>query len=159
MSVLKRPSIAAGVVQKVRRVTDSRVLRVASDCSGWCSELFALRGLKVDFEHVFSSEKDLATSRVMQLLWGHLLGVHCKDMTKRNHNHIPDNIDLYVAGIPCQPFSVAGKGFGLADGRSEPFIHALAVLDLKKPKRIRLRERSRTLHRTPEHIPGHDGDD
>ena len=55
------------------------------------------------------------------------------DITKRNHNKAP-YVDLYVAGFPCQAFSLAGKRKGLEDTRGTLFFDLLKYLKAKKPK-------------------------
>src|SRR3954469_8619953 len=78
------------------------MLRVATDCSGIEAPIFALKNLKVRFVHVWSSEIDVnCTKNIM---------ANCKpqlffeDMSKRDVSQLPD-IDMYVCGFPCQPFS------------------------------------------------------
>jgi DNA (cytosine-5)-methyltransferase 1 len=55
------------------------------------------------------------------------------DITKRNHNEAP-YVDLYVAGFPCQTFSMAGKRKGFEDTRGTLFFDLLKYLKAKKPK-------------------------
>lgn len=107
-------------------------LRVASDCSGWCSELWALAGMNIKVEHIFTSEIEPAARRLMKKLWG----VHTifPDLTKRDHTAIHAKIDLYVAGIPCQPFSRQGLHLGIQDNRGSIFFHVLAFLTSNKPE-------------------------
>lgn len=47
-----------------------------------------------------------------------------------------DKFNLVVAGFPCQPFSIAGKGQGLHDdkGRGDLYLETLRVIDLAKPE-------------------------
>ena len=45
-------------------------VRVASDCSGWCSELWAFQGLDLSVESVFCSEIDAGASRFLKHIWG-----------------------------------------------------------------------------------------
>ena len=45
-------------------------VRVASDCSGWCSELWAFKGMSLAVEEIFCSERDPATARSLKHLWG-----------------------------------------------------------------------------------------
>ena len=55
------------------------------------------------------------------------------DITKRNHDKTP-YVDLYVAGFPCQAFSLAGKRKGFEDTRGTLFFDLLQYLKAKKPK-------------------------
>ncbi|KAL3767152.1 hypothetical protein ACHAW5_003171 [Stephanodiscus triporus] len=48
----------------------------------------------------------------------------------------PKNLDLLVAGFPCQPFSALGEQPGLAcdKGRGQLFLQIVRMLELSKPK-------------------------
>ena len=46
---------------------------------------------------------------------------------------IPDH-DILLAGFPCQPFSIAGKGLGFADTRGTLFFNIEKILETKKPQ-------------------------
>lgn len=110
--------------------TKKRPLRVGTDCSGIEAPIVALRKLKIPFTHEFSSEIDercIATIRANfepTIIFG--------DMTERKVKDIPD-IDVYVCGFPCQPFSTAGKRQGERDPRGTIFYECLRVIRYKKP--------------------------
>merc|ERR1719343_1686920 len=57
------------------------------------------------------------------------------DLTKRDNTKAPA-ADLYVAGFPCQPFSVSGLQQGFADkaGRGTIFWKVREYIAMKKPK-------------------------
>ena len=57
------------------------------------------------------------------------------DITARNTNDVPE-VDVYFAGFPCQPFSIAGKQQGFEDkkGRGTIFFNIVEYLKLKLPK-------------------------
>ena len=61
------------------------------------------------------------------------LGRHVEraDLTLLTPDRIPD-ADLWVAGPPCQPFSIAGLRNGTADPR-DMWPHALRLLEAKRP--------------------------
>jgi DNA (cytosine-5)-methyltransferase 1 len=116
------------------------ILRVGTDCSGIEAPIQALRQLKIPFKHVFSSEIDkyciqsIKANYHPEIIFGDKDGPFPEgDITKRNIEDVPD-IDLYVCGFPCQPFSSAGKRKGLKDKRGNVFWSCLEVIEEKQPK-------------------------
>lgn len=45
-----------------------------------------------------------------------------------------NNVDVVLAGFPCQPFSIAGYRRGLEDERGDLFFEALRIIKEKKPR-------------------------
>jgi DNA (cytosine-5)-methyltransferase 1 len=116
------------------------VLRVGTDCSGIEAPIEALKQLKIPFEHEFSSEidkyciKSIKANYNPKIIFGDKDGPFPEgDIRKRDINVVPD-IDLYVCGFPCQPFSSAGKRNGLNDDRGNVFFSCLDVIKQKQPK-------------------------
>jgi DNA (cytosine-5)-methyltransferase 1 len=93
----------------------------------------AMRNIRVNFEHKFSCDIDEHARATIQANFPE--GILYHDLTKRDNTEAPD-VDLYVAGFPCQPFSVGGKKQGFKDwlGRGEIFFHVLDFLATKKPR-------------------------
>jgi DNA (cytosine-5)-methyltransferase 1 len=117
----------------------TKILRVGTDCSGMDTPIIALKQLKIPFKHVFSSEIDkyciqnIKANFNPQILFGDKDGLYPEgDITKRNINDVPD-IDLYVCGFPCQPFSNAGKEKGFKDERGNVFFSCIDVIRKKLP--------------------------
>jgi DNA (cytosine-5)-methyltransferase 1 len=115
------------------------ILRVGTDCSGIEAPIQALLQLKIPFEHVFSSEIDkyciqsIKANYKPKIIFGDKDGLFPEgDITKRAIKDVPD-IDLYVCGFPCQPFSTAGKRDGFKDKRGNVFWSCLEVIKQKKP--------------------------
>jgi DNA (cytosine-5)-methyltransferase 1 len=116
------------------------ILRVGTDCSGIEAPIQALRQLGIPFKHVFSSEidkyciKSIKANYYPEIIFGDPDGPFKDgDITKRKIEDVPD-IDLYVCGFPCQPFSQAGKKKGFDDKRGNVFWSCLEVIERKQPK-------------------------
>jgi DNA (cytosine-5)-methyltransferase 1 len=117
-----------------------KLLRVGTDCSGIEAPIQALIQLKIPFEHVFSSEIDkyciqsIKANYKPKIIFGDKDGLFPEgDITKRDIKDVPD-IDLYVCGFPCQPFSQAGERKGFKDKRGNVFWSCLEVIEKKQPK-------------------------
>jgi DNA (cytosine-5)-methyltransferase 1 len=119
---------------------DEPNLRIGTDCSGIEAPIQALTQLGIPFTHVFSSDIDkfciqsIKANYKPQILFGDKDGPFPDgDITKRSIEDVPD-IDLYVCGFPCQPFSTAGNRNGFEDERGNVFFSCLDVIKVKQPK-------------------------
>jgi len=115
------------------------MIKVGTDCSGIEAPIQALKQLKIPFKHIFSSDIDkyciqsIKANYNPKILFGDSDSKHPQgDITKRNIKNVPD-IDLYIAGFPCQPFSHAGSRKGFKDKRSNVFYACLEVIKEKQP--------------------------
>ncbi len=116
-------------------------------------DLFAgIGGIRLGFEAygcetVFASEWDRPAQDMYEANFG--------DRPHGDINEIePENIpnhDILLAGFPCQPFSIAGKGLGFADTRGTLFFNIEAILEAKKPKAFLLEN----VKRLTTHDNGH----
>jgi DNA (cytosine-5)-methyltransferase 1 len=116
------------------------MLKIGTDCSGIEAPIQALKQLKIPYQHIFSSDidkyviKSIKANYSPQILFGDPDGKYPEgDITKRNISDVPD-IDLYVCGFPCQPFSQAGRRAGFEDKRGTVFFSCLEVIKKKRPK-------------------------
>ena len=116
------------------------MLRIGTDCSGIEAPIEALRQLKIPYEHVFSSEidkfciKSIKANYTPKIIFGDPDGPFKNgDIRERNIKDVPD-IDLYVCGFPCQPFSIAGERKGFEDKRGNVFFSCLEIIEKKQPK-------------------------
>ena len=114
-------------------------VRVASDCSGWCTEIMAARSLlTTPATHVFCSDNNQSVKggggargggggggggeilRPRKLITSFMRPERFyDDISARDNRDAPGNLDCYVAGFPCQAFSVAGQRAGEADPRGQ----------------------------------------
>jgi DNA (cytosine-5)-methyltransferase 1 len=118
------------------------VLKIGTDCSGLDAPITALKNLKVDFSHEFSSDIDLNCRK--EILANHRPKILFEDMSERNVADVPF-IDLYVCGFPCQAFSIAGKKEGFkAENGGNIFFECVKTIRHCKPK-IFVLENTNTL--------------
>ena len=116
------------------------ILRVGTDCSGIEAPIQALIQMNIPFKHIFSSEinkfciESIKANYEPEIIFGDKNGEFTDgDITNRNIDIIPD-IDLYICGFPCQPFSSAGERKGFLDKRGNVFFSCLEVIEKKQPK-------------------------
>lgn len=99
-------------------------------------DLFAgIGGIRLGFEKhgcksVFSSEWDEHAKKIYKDNFGE---EPFGDINLIDPKDIPDH-DILLAGFPCQPFSIAGKGLGFSDTRGTLFFNIEEILRVKKPK-------------------------
>ena len=102
-----------------------------------------------DCECVFSSEFDKYCQKVYE---ENFEEKPFGDINDIDPVEIPDH-DILLAGFPCQPFSIAGKGLGFNDTRGTLFFNIEQILKEKRPaafllenvKRLRTHDKGRTL--------------
>ena len=111
------------------------MFRIGTDCSGIEAPIQALKNIGIKFRHVFSCEQDEYC--IESIVSNYDPEILYPDITDRDVSKMPD-MDLYVCGFPCQPFSNAGSRQGVEDdkGRGQIFWHCLDVINKKRPKYV-----------------------
>jgi DNA (cytosine-5)-methyltransferase 1 len=107
------------------------VIRIGTDCSGIEAPIQALQQLNIPFQHKWSCEIDKFARQSIEA--NYKPEKMYLDITKRKHALLPD-IDMYVCGFPCTPFSLMGEKKGSADARSNIMYHCIKVIQKKLPK-------------------------
>jgi len=109
----------------------NKILKVGTDFSGIGSPEIALINLGINFKSMFACDYDKYAKQ--SYLANHTTENFYDDITTRNQEETP-YVDLYVAGFPCQAFSMAGKRKGFDDTRGTLFFDLLKYLKAQKPK-------------------------
>ena len=107
------------------------MLKVGTDFSGIGSPEQALIKLGIKHQSIFACDYDKYAKQ--SYLANYNTETFYDDITKRDHTKTP-YVDLYVAGFPCQAFSLAGKRSGFSDTRGTLFFDLLQYLKAKRPK-------------------------
>jgi len=103
-------------------------MRIGTDCSGIEAPIQALNKLGIDYEHIFSSDINKYVRESIKANYSP--NVLFEDMTI--DRKLP-NIDVYVCGFPCQPFSTAGNRLGSEDPRGNIFFQCIKTIKQTKP--------------------------
>ena len=104
---------------------------IGTDFSGIGAPEMALKYLGIDFESVFACEIDKYARQSFEQL--HKPKTFYNDITTRNHKEV-EQLDLYVAGFPCQAFSMAGKRKGFEEARGTLFFNVAEFIKINQPK-------------------------
>ena len=107
------------------------MLTIGTDFSGIGAPEQALRKLGIEYKSVFACDIDKYAKQ--SFLANYNTENWFDDITKRDHSKTP-YCDLYVAGFPCQAFSVAGKRKGFNDTRGTLFFDLFQYIKLQRPK-------------------------
>ena len=104
-------------------------MRVGTDCSGIEAPIQALKNLGIDFIHEFSCDSDKFVRKSIRANYSPKLIY--EDITQPRN--LPE-LDLYVAGFPCQTFSTLGNRKGTDDIRGTIFYNCVDTIKKTKPK-------------------------
>ena len=113
-------------------MNNNNTLKVGTDFSGIGAPEQALTNLGINYESVFACEIDKFARKSYK-------AIHPKpetfynDITQRNHAEV-EQLDLYIAGFPCQTFSLAGSRKGFDDVRGTLFFNVADFIRINQPK-------------------------
>ena len=106
-------------------------MKIGTDFSGIGTPEMALKYLGIDFDSIFACEIDKYARQSFGQL--HNPKTFYNDITARNHKEV-EQLDLYVAGFPCQSFSMAGNRKGFEEARGTLFFNVAEFIKENKPK-------------------------
>lgn len=118
------------------KFTEENPLRVVTLCSGYDSQLMAIRNLGIPYECVGWSEIDPYAIKAHDAVFPELADRNLGDMTKIDWSKVGD-FDLLTYSTPCTDFSNAGKQAGGEEGsgtRSSILWYTRHAIIEKKPK-------------------------
>ena len=118
------------------KYTKENPLKVVTLCSGYDSQLMAIRNLGIPYECVGRSEIDKYAIMAHNAVFPEIADRNLGDMTKIDWNTIPD-FDLLFYSTPCQSISNAGLQHGFVEGsgtRSSIIWNVRDAIKVKRPK-------------------------
>jgi DNA (cytosine-5)-methyltransferase 1 len=107
-------------------------MKIGTDFSGIGSPEMALKLLGIEHEIEFACEIDKYARKSYEAIYGKPKRFY-NDITKRDYSEVPQ-LDLYVAGFPCQAFSMAGKRLGFEEARGTLFFNVAEFIKENQPK-------------------------
>lgn len=107
------------------------MIKVGTDFSGIGSPEAALKRLNIPHKNIFACDIDkYAKQSFLELNSPDLF---YDNITTRDYKEVPQ-LDLYVAGFPCQSFSLAGKRGGFDDTRGTLFFNVAEFIKVNQPE-------------------------
>lgn len=108
------------------------MLKIGTDFSGIGAPEQALKNLGINFKSVFACEIDKHARKSFEAVHGKPETFY-NDITKRDHSEV-EQLDIYIAGFPCQSFSMAGKRKGFEEARGTLFFNVAEFIKINQPK-------------------------
>ncbi len=106
-------------------------MKILSLFDGVSCGRIALERAELTVDAYYASEIDRHATKVSEANWPDI--IRLGDVTKWREWNLPQ-IDLIIAGSPCQGFSFAGKQLNFDDHRSKLFFDFVDILEHHKPR-------------------------
>lgn len=108
-----------------------KITNVFGAFDGMSNGQIALNRVGIKYDNYFASEIDKYAMKVAN--YNYPKTIQLGDITKIKGCDLP-NIELMLAGSPCQGFSFSGKGLNFNDTRSKLFFDFVRLLEEINPK-------------------------
>ena len=128
----RRPPRVEGNKKRIKPVHMKR-LSLGSDCSGWCAEKIACDYAGIPCVQSFACDYDKDVKTL--ILDNYEVDTFIDNVHDPAHKLLPST-DIYVAGFPCQPYSIGGGNGGAEDERASVVNPVIDHIGSKKPKFI-----------------------
>lgn len=136
----------------LNKLKKSSNIKVGTDCSGIETPMMALEllsklsGDKLQIDHIFSSE--IGKNLIEFIERNFQPKIIYRDLKQRNLKEIKKipQLDLYIAGFPCQSFSSSGVQRGFDDDRGQIFFYIHDFIKINNPRAFILENVSNLQH-------------
>jgi len=108
------------------------MIKVGTDFSGIGSPESALKRLGIPHDLIFACDIDKYARKSYNAIHPNADIIY-EDITTRDFDEVPQ-LDLYIAGFPCQSFSIAGKKEGFNDVRGTLFYNVAEFIEYNQPE-------------------------
>ncbi len=125
------PSSSSSGVPLVTSSSGVPLVTLGTDFSGMEAVASALAAVDIKFVHEFACENHVSCCKY--ILYNHAPKMLHLDIRTRCVKNTPA-VNLYVAGFPCQPFSIAGRNEGEQTENGTLFAHCLAYIKHALPR-------------------------
>ena len=105
---------------------------IGTDCSGLETPVLALQALGVQVHHSFSCDCEPYVRRHIAANF-HPVILYTDLLARDNQCTETPSVDIYTAGFPCQPWSLAGARWGFEDARGSVFYGVCDYIASKTP--------------------------
>jgi site-specific DNA-cytosine methylase len=103
-------------------------MRVLSLFDGISVANLSIQSIGIQVGEYYASESDKFAIQVSKSNYPDI--IQLGDIKKLNESNLPTNIDLIIAGFPCQSFSQSGKRLGFDDDRGQLFWELMRVKEI-----------------------------
>ena len=129
------PSATSPPKSLQRSKTRTWDVTLATDFSGMETPRIALQNTGFTVKQRWTCDLNQSCRRLVERTWGDA-DFSFADITKRDPHTLPNDIELYIAGVPCQPWAKGGGQAGLTDPKGRLWKQTCETVSINKPKAL-----------------------